>query len=85
LIFFILNSLDHPVIGYQSYDAGGGDVLIDSIFYDFNDHTFSSPTFSRTRKSGALGGQMGPNVLQPINFFSRLSFSNVDNVVFFYE
>eukprot|EP01130_Rhizamoeba_saxonica_P015199 TRINITY_DN6778_c0_g1_i1.p1 TRINITY_DN6778_c0_g1~~TRINITY_DN6778_c0_g1_i1.p1 ORF type:complete len:1165 (-),score=289.03 TRINITY_DN6778_c0_g1_i1:43-3537(-) len=71
--------LDREIIGYSSYDAGGGDFIIDSRFYDYVDYEFTSS--GRTRASGAFSGLTGPNVINPYNFYANNLFTNVDNKV----
>eukprot|EP01121_Diplochlamys_sp_Union-15-3_P010039 TRINITY_DN2772_c0_g1_i3.p1 TRINITY_DN2772_c0_g1~~TRINITY_DN2772_c0_g1_i3.p1 ORF type:complete len:904 (-),score=171.24 TRINITY_DN2772_c0_g1_i3:861-3572(-) len=75
-----------PILGYRSYDAGGGDILIDSVFYSYHDVVLqSNGNIGKVRKAGAIGALTGPNVIAPINLHFRLEFYDVENRIFYYN
>lgn len=79
--------LHQPILGYSSYDAGGGDLVMGINFHNFQDYTFQNAGRNQglVRKAGAITGITGPNVIYPKNRIYRANFFNVANRFYYRE
>jgi hypothetical protein len=71
-----------PILGFRTYDAGGGDLCIGVTFYNFVDYRFALEDNKELRSSGAISGLTGPNVIEPNTIIVNSKFVNVQNRVF---
>jgi len=70
------------IVGYRHYDAGGPNVIRNTIFYNFQDFTFLFN--NKIRKAGAISVQGGHNALPPRHKYYNIKFVNSPNH-FYYE